>query len=360
MKSLIIHIGPPKCGSSSIQQFFQNNKSPCIQNIRFIKLNMQTINLLSEGNESDSINFIHRIHKNIDLYDCLILSSEALFHNPKAIKYICKFASSKASKIIIIGYSRRASKFMVSAYNQWWFRSPGKIKGNENLILEYEIRPLHFLGAERHLIASILSDFTFPTSPIMDWINSYDIIEKIVSPFNAVISVGTLPTRTSSVNLIQDFCNRANLTLKNKCETIELKSNPSFNSHLTESVNNAVEMGINMPNPHSENVFFHEFSKIFNTELYTDNEFFFTLKEYIDSYFYESNLALCNKYNLDERYFAVSKKYEKNEILEIIRSEDHLRDADNTLLKKYRKLSGIMAEACFHSYKTKNKDGHYE
>ena len=356
MKSLIIHLGPPKCGSSSIQQFFQEYKNPCIQNTKFIRLNTQTTNMLNQEDVMENNGFVRRLHKNIDLFDCLIVSHESLFHNPVAIKNICKFAASKVAKIIIIGYSRRASSFLISAYNQWWFRSPRLVNEYENIMLDFEIKPLHFLGAERLLIVYILNDFVIRTPPIMNWNSSYDAIEKLVSPYNAKISAGILPNKNSLVSLVQDFCNRADLTLKNKYKTVELKSNPTFNTHVTESITNAVEIGLNIPNPHSENDFFHDFSKMFNSELYHDNKFFLTLQEYIDSYFYESNLDYCNKYNLDKNYFEISKKYQKNEILDIIKSEERMRIADNTILKKYKNLSGTMAEAYFHYYKAQTKE----
>ncbi|MFH4964307.1 hypothetical protein V8G69_04825 [Gaetbulibacter sp. M235] len=358
MKTLIIHVGPPKCGSSSIQQFFETYKNPCAQKTRFVMLNPQMINSLNSNNKIDNTDFINLLDKNLENNDSLILSHESLFIKPYAIKNICSLSSNKVSKIIIIGFSRKSSDFVVSEYNQWGFRNPYVCKLTKKIMLENEINPLHFYGIERHLISSILNDFNLLTSQEMDWGKSYGQIEKLVTPYKVKMRAGILSNRNSSETLIQDFCNKADLTLQDKYKSIDIKSNTQFSSHLTESINNALEFGFKVPGPDEDNNILQDISKIINTNIDFNNTLIIPLKEYIDSYFYESNLNFCNKYGLDKSYFALSKKYSKNEILNIVRNEMQDRVTNNTMLNNYKELTGIMAEAIFHYNKIKKNVKH--
>ena len=368
MKTLIIHIGAPKCGSTSIQDFFETYKNPCTQKTRFVKLNLQMIESLNFKSNIDNTDFINMLNKNLALNDSLILSHELLFLLPNVIENICSLSSSKVSKITIIGFSRRSSDFIVSLYNGFTFVDTHINKFSKKIMLKNGINPLHFFGIERLLILTILNDHrslelpviklklpiavSLELSMVMKWDNSYNQIEKLVAKYNVEMKVGLLPNKSSSDTLIKDFCKKADLTLKDKYKAIDIKSNPKFNSHLIESINNGLDLGFNTPGVPEYHKILHDISKLINNiELKTT--FLTPLKEYIDYHFFESNLNFCNKYGLDKNYFAATKKYSKSEILDLIRNEMQDRITNNTMLHNYKDLNGIMTEVIF-DYNKKN------
>lgn len=359
MKTLIIHLGAPKCGSSSIQEFFKTYKRPCTQKLRFVMLNSTTINRLKSTSKVDNDDFIILLDKSFEQNDFLILSQEALFLEPLVIRNICDFSSSKVSKIIIIGFCRKSSDFAVSEYNQWAFRDPVRIKESKEMMLKNDLNPIHFLGVERSIISSILNDFSFRLPPVMDWDCSFNQIERLIVKYKAIMRVGILSERDSSETLIQEFCNKADLTLQDKYKEIDIKSNKKFNSQLTESVINAHEFGFKVPGPHEENNKLHDTSKMIVHTNDLNSTLLTSLKNYIDSYFYESNLNFCNRYGFEKSYFAPSKKISKNEILEMVKKEMEYRISNNTMINYYKKLSGIMAQAMLNCNEI-NKNVNYQ
>ena len=71
------------------------------------------------------------------------------------------------------------------------------------------------------------------------------------------------------------------------------------------------------------------------------------LKEYIDTYYLNSNRQLCREYGLDEAYFAPSMEYSKQEILDIIEQEAQQRAMNKSIIiNDYRMLSARMVELC--------------
>lgn len=218
MSNLVIHVGPPKCGSSSIQHFFKSRKRPCVQKTRFIMLDPIQISKLNHEipEESAVTAFTRLLSNNLNGCDVLILSHEFLFQCPYTIKNICKIATDLVSSIVIIGYNRRKSDFLVSAYHQWGFREPDRVKVAIDALIDLELDPILFSGLERNLIASIVNDFYRAEQPkhsIQDWYISYQNISQLVHESRAVIKCGVLPGKGSDKSLIQDFCEKSDLTL---------------------------------------------------------------------------------------------------------------------------------------------------
>jgi hypothetical protein len=164
MARLILHIGPAKCGSTSIQQFFTAQKKPCTENTHCILLNPLEISELDCERPSKSIlaTFTQLLLSGLNGCDVLILSHEYLFQSQYAIKHICSLAKNLVTKTYIIGYSRRQSEFLRSAYSQWSFRSPDLVKGAIEVFDELGLDPVLFSGLERQLIAAIVNDFYNP------------------------------------------------------------------------------------------------------------------------------------------------------------------------------------------------------
>lgn len=370
MKRLIIHIGPGKCGSSSIQNFFRVHKNPCIQKTNFTLLNPQKIQTLNRAEQISDVDFSNSIDENFKLCDILILSHEYLFQCPHAIKNICHLSSEKAAELIIIGYSRPQSGFLISAYSQWLFRSKQRVEEAKKVIIDHDINPLVFTGLERQIIASILDDFhsarQLSNHLIMDWNKSYTAVEKSVSGFDVKIKAGVLPKKNSSTNLIEDFCKKSNLTIKEDFKSLtNVRTNTKFNDAIVEAINNAIEFDLQVPGPHNGNQLIRKISQRIqsnkkpqpgiNKFLKQNNNFLNHLKQYIDSYFLSSNIEFCNKYEINKNHFHSPAKYSKDQIIRIIKKEEQQRISNNSMVNFYKELTGLMAETCLQLIKDNNK-----
>jgi hypothetical protein len=352
MARLILHVGPGKCGSSSIQKFFNTHQRTCLQNTRYEILEPSLICELNSKECNDSLLdiFSRKLSRYIEESDHIILSHEFLFQNPYAIRNICLLAASLVEKTIIIGYSRRQSDFLVSAYSQWWFRSRSRVNEVSDVLIKLGIDPLLFTGLERQFIASIHNDFhssrMLSGYHILDWHRSYNTISKLIDGLNVVIKCGILPNKESANLLIEDFCAKANIILDSRIkDASNITANISFNHNIIEAINNAVVFGLEMIGPHDSNDTVSFLSSMIEKKTIKVNTFLLNLKLYIDSYFLRSNTNLCKKYGLDENYFTPSIYYRKQHAIEMISDEVHNRCLHKSaIIENYRLLSAKMVE----------------
>lgn len=354
MARLILHIGPGKCGSTSIQQFFATQKKPCVQNTRYNLLNPQEILQLNREKPDESIlaTFAEQLSEKFIGCDALILSHEALFQNPYAVKNICYLAKSLVTKISIIGYSRRQSDFLVSAYSQWLFGSPDRINEITNVLDEFGLDSVLFTGIERQIMASIINDFYSARQlsgySLLNWHNSYNNISQLVCESGAVIKCGVLPNKESDKPLIQDFCIKSELSLHVKMkDAIQKVYNVSFNQDVIEAVNNAVAFDLEVPGRPEINGVVRLLSSKMKKITPNSSEFMSNLKSYIDTYYWDSNHQLCKQYGLNKTYFSPSESFSKLKILDMIVHEGIQRSTNKSaIIENYRILSAMMVELC--------------
>lgn len=345
MKRIILHIGPGKCGSTSIQSFFGEHSHLCNEKVGFRMLNPQFIVQLEENNQ-EAVKIIVDLIENFTWSEVLILSSELLRWKPTAIKNIMDVAKKQCEDVRIIGYSRRQSDWMISAYGQWGFRIKDKIDNNNSILKSKDLTPSLFSCLEQDLMAAILSNF-FRNH--CTWEKVYEQIEQKIGSKYATIKVGVLPNRVHKFNLIEDFCKKADLTLKQEGETrTKHIENPRFNDRLVEAIGNATAFDLEVPkkDDHNSVLFFisAQMEHIENKTTY--NDFLTTLKQHIDACFLPSNQRFCQKYGLDESYFAAGDPHP--DIIGYIKEENDRRLADApAIIEEYKLLSGIMAETCF-------------
>ena len=363
MTTLILHVGPGKCGSSFIQLFFATHKSPCTQKINYKLLDHLLIKGLNQESLdwSDYSDFTIWLNENIGSCDCLILSHEVLFKNPLAIRNICNLADTVASEIIIIGYSRRQSDFMVSQYSQWLFLSPPRKNETSNELVKSGLQTLLFSGIERTIIASILNDFhtarQLSGHPILDWYKSYENIAQLTYNNGAIVKCGVLPDRCKNESLIHDFCRKTNLTLRDGLEAgSEIVVNERKNSNLIEAVDNLVSFDFELPRGHITNKSLKKISSVMKPSFENESEFFINLKSYVDSYYLESNISLCEKFDLETNHFLPAEQISKPQIFDIIKTENQHRLSNMpVIIEKYRTLTATMAETCLELVKDLDK-----
>jgi hypothetical protein len=294
------------------------------------------------------------LSKNLNRCDVLILSHELLFQCPYTIKYICKIAADRVSGIVIIGYSRRQSDFLVSVYHQWGFRVPDRVKMDSDMLIDFGLDPILFTGLERHLIASIVNDFYKAAQPkdsiqsIQDWYFSYQNIARLVHGSNAVIKCGVLPGKGGDKSLLQDFCEKSDLTLTKKAAAASEKVvNVSFNHDLIEAMNNSIVYGLEIPGPHKCNNEINKISAFMSSRKKEESDFLTNLRAYIDSFYWHSNTRLCEEYGLSKQYFYPSVQLTKTQIFDIIQRQGQHRASDTSaMLNQYRMLSAQMATTC--------------
>lgn len=359
-KSLVIHVGPGKCGSSTIQDFFKKYNNSCEQNVNFIHLSVLQVEAFNKEHAEQNQSLVNFINRSFSKSETLILSNEYLFECPNAIKNICEISKNITSNISIIGYSRKQASFLVSSYGQWFFRSPERVKEVNEELIKYNINPIHFSGTEKLLIASVLNNFhsarQFSDRIMMDWYANYEEIENAISSYNAVVKCGSLPHKSSDKTLIEDFFDKANISLKEEFKTLtNLRTNAKFNPYFIEAMNAAMEFGLDIPDPHSQNQIITEISQKISESDDFKSDLLPQLMLYIDAYFRESNSKLCQKYELSENYFKneIDNTLNKEDLLDLVKREEQLRAANNTMLKNYKKIAALMAETLIKLSKEK-------
>lgn len=354
MNKLIIHIGPGKCGSSSIQTFFKENQDSCIEKFKFILIDPYEINKMNQENPpEESIHYFKKMIENgFKNHDVVIISQEFFIQCSLAVKNISGLFLNRKTKTIIIGYSRKQSGFISSAYAQWYFRSVERVNEINETVIGLGLNPVYFRGSEKMLIASIGNDFytarQLSGKLILDWNNTYKIIEDNVLQNNIIIRCGVLPNKKSEKNLIEDFVEKAEITLKEGYydKTI-LIENERFNEHLIEATYIAAELGLNIPSPHSTNEYLLKISKNMKSPLPQNNEFLDQLKQYIDNYFNKSNLEFCEKYGIDDSHFRETNHISKDEIITTIKNEQIKRAETDNIIELYKEIIGSITEASF-------------
>lgn len=353
MTSLILHIGPPKCGSSSIQQFFARNKTPCVQKVHYRLLDPSIISELNHEKPGGAslTTFTQLLTENLTGCDALILSHEYLFGRRYAIRNICNLAKEFFTDISIIGYSRRQSELVISSYSQWGFRSPDRAKEAAILLGEFELEPVLFSGLEQRLIAFILNDFDVRgdgNHSSLGWHHPYNETRQLTRGSGAVVKCGVLPRKESGNSLIQDFCDKSGLTLRPEMEDVSRRIfNQSFDPDIIEAINNAVAFGLEMPGPNESNEALVLLSNKMVKPEDNSSGFLSNLKSYIDTFFFSSNQQFCQEYGLDETYFIPSARFSKDEILELVKHENQQRALNKSMvINNYRMLSARMIELC--------------
>jgi hypothetical protein len=340
MKELIIHMGPGKCGSSSIQNFLQKNN---LKNKYYFYhlLPPKVIQEISFGKIKKYIYFFKSI---LDKHKKIILSHECL-SNAKHfnfIKFICKMAFENKFKIKIIGYSRKYSDYIHSSFNQWHFKNINLNLSCINFCKNNNINYKLFNGVEIYFIVGVLSNFK-ACGYTKDWFYLYNTIIDIVSDYNAKVIPFVIPSKKLKFCLINDFCKKANIKLNVKVK----RSNKMWNEKFLESYRIAILNNILENN--KKNNFFTYYSKKLNIKFPNDKnyDFLISLKSYTDSFYYNNSKNFCDKFNINLNYFEPDNFVSYDEIVKVINDEQtnrlkFINDNDekkkiNWLLKNIKK-----------------------
>lgn len=340
MKTIIIHVGPPKCGSSTIQHEMNQlsgtrswlgrstkklfrSRSP----IDFHLLNPKKISELDVDFPSDdTISYFEKILKKSRSEVC-ILSHEVLFQRPAAVAHLAELAASQGHDTRIVGYSRRQDDFLRSSFCQWIFRDRGRLQESWDALSAENLDPIFFSALERHLISAVITDFETARmlrgDHILNWHDRYRILEEATSPFGTSLSVGHLPSSSHPFSLMEDALAR--------CEVHRSPSprnpptNEQFNLDLVEAIASACLAGHSTPEPHKENGMLVRMSRSMPERKLDKSDFMAQLNAYILATFWDDNRAFCKRFSLDASYFAPRFQVDRTMAMERIREENDRR-----------------------------------
>ena len=357
MRKLIIHVGPGKCGSSSIQEHFKSNERDySLQSTSFLHLNANWIGKVHKSNNfPEERPETNRVKNSAARHQTLILSHEYLFQKPRAVSTICKKLEQYFQEIIIIGYSRRQSEHIKSSFNQWIFRSKERLLESYNCLKKHGINPTLFTSLERYLIAGALTDFRstrqLSGDLILNWHKRYSRLDELTKNTNTTVKCGVIPIpqTAKSNSLIKDFHLKAGLQLINsRKHQQETQANPQFNQTLVEAVSNFQLLNeTKLVEPHKKNKELAAISQALTANSKNKTTFEMQLESYIDSFFWNSNIKFCDKYDLPTESFEPKEILTQSTIRYLVENEQIERQHNpEILIETYQAMNAELAQAC--------------
>lgn len=305
MARIVLHIGPEKCGSTSIQQIM----SEPAKTHQFLLLDPYLIIGLDQAQPDP--NAVDAVRKTIDAClmsepeKVLIVSHEMIFKSRHMAANIAGICKTLVGEVLAVAYVRRQSDFAVSSFGQWHFRSSDRLKEARDMIANRGIDPFLFTGAERHLMAGLLGEWSIFRQPsrhlYVNWNQSVTSCAECLSKFGVTLSVGLLPRAGFAGDLVSDFRSRAGL------EHVDASTDPhirnrGFPPALIEATVNAIEAGLDMPGPHEANGFFAGLDTQGLPPL--DAETLQPqLQSFVDTAFLEDNRLFAQRYDHPINYF---------------------------------------------------------
>ncbi|MEO2267250.1 hypothetical protein V1358_08055 [Pseudoalteromonas sp. YIC-656] len=313
MKQLIIHVGPGKCASSTIQQFYKLYACELVVPTVFRMLPAASVN-------SSSLHELKALSKRLPPLSNLIVSHESLFKFPELVRAIAQTISPNVERVIVIGYSREQSSFIRSSFKQWLFRSVERKREVESLFADKGLNIDLFTGMEQALIAGLLSNFKTTRQLsghlIHQWHKSYSHLERSLKDLNVELSVGTIKPLSQGFDLLHDFADRANFDLGELgALASDYRANESFSEAVVEYAYNNVER-LNI-GPHDGNELLIELSRldVERTPVANSNILITALSGYIQKYYQDENLQFCRQFNVQRFFYNQSKSINQTEAL---------------------------------------------
>ena len=201
-KKVIVHVGPPKTGTSVLQNWFNNNRDLLSQHGVFYPTHTVDANGVSSGNKNEVLdvdeagvttfsaskycNLLSEFTKSH--FNTLLLSSEYFFSSiPEFI------ASTTTVELQIVAYIRPDFEFVESIYNQAVKRNhqTNKIDLNRNIPFGYLDRLIDYIdkfGAGKfHLRAYGVGDF-FTHGIVSDFCSQLNISDDLTKQSSDIIN----------------------------------------------------------------------------------------------------------------------------------------------------------------------------
>lgn len=346
MSRIVLHVGPEKCGSSTIQNAVMHGPDPLRQLVHAELLSPpHVLQLDAEQPAPDALAYFHALIRDARAahpQKTLILTHEMMFKMVNVLVNLAGIAQQHADEVVVIAYVRRQSDFLLSAFGQWLFRSPERIAETAEALRRQDIDPELFWGAERHLIACVLEGWHIGRQLsghlYIDW--SQSIPERMagLAGLHVPLSVGMLPRTGFDFPLVSDFLMRAGIDPA-AAASYEKVANPAYDPYLIEGVVNAIEAGFAMPGPHEANDFLYHASALPAMAGGHDVPLMGRLKSHIDTVFEAGNTRLAARLGVPAAYFAPRERIDAATVRDDILREAALRSAEPVHLRKRNRAS---------------------
>jgi hypothetical protein len=366
MARIVIHVGPGKCGSTSIQSELRMRQKDFGASISFLMLTPTMIRNLDTKNpdEEHIKNFEHIISEILKKADILIISNEFLFLARNALYLICKISQKFVTNIKILGYSRRQSDFVQSSYYQWQFRITERSKASCQTLISMGLDPMLFSGLERHLIALIEESdkvrLNQSRALIPNWHNGYRDIEARLSKLDVEVEViaGHIPTSDFNFSLLRDFYNKCGISVDRDWD-IDTKrnANPQFDKNLIEAFATATMLGLIQIDRHHHNDYFQKMSFFAaESQKIHENTFLSDLKSYLDTICLLDNKKFAQKFDIPIECFSPMKNFLKSDVILLCENESKFRIENPKLVfERFSESAAVMAKISFeHFLKVEN------
>lgn len=346
---VIIHVGPGKCGSSSLQKIFLDASRSL--ELGYIKVSPNTIKAMEKDClESGGVDeLFSKIKILLNRFPLVIVSHEFFFQNLNAIVTLAANVKKVACSVTVVGFCRPQSSFLASAYSQWIFRDKARLIEVDNILKNASFNPILFSGVERYYIAAVLTDFDSARQRsgrnILNWYKHYSQLTSMLKPLSVEVAVDQLPRGGTSVTLAKKFCLLSGLDADyfTKFASNLNVINPAYNQHLVEVISNGHRLGLDMIPNEQYNDRLLSFSSLQNIEPCFNRLVLEQLKLYVCWYFTDANTKLASEFKFDCHFqgrgdssniFIKEEVCDTNKILEFLRSEQKLRlnDIEKVLL----------------------------
>ena len=347
MTHLILHIGPPKCGSSSIQHFLKSEWKGHYRHVSPPLIDLMDQNVVSD--DSNLAEFISEVNEMLKKKNFAILSHEYFFECHRAVKFICD--QVKADRISIIGYVRPSSKLLVAAFNQWEFRNPEMSDSINEILKSNLLEPNLFLGTEAYLMAIVLDSQKLTLKPYK-WSEEFLKLESLISHDHVELIVNSLPSKNRSFDLIEDFCDKSGLAKGSYSPDV---INPAFSEIIVESFYRTSKEFKNRLGQHGYNHFLRKVSAEMNEVHLTTSSLFQKLCAYIDGETHSETISFSRRYNIPEEELLPDNRTEKDAVLKLIKEENNLRQSQSSLLVAYQNMSSEWAVRSFDDFVANSK-----
>lgn len=351
---LILHVGFPKCGSSSIQSFLKDQKA-LPDKYQYFQISIGQIKIIEnfldqkikiEGKDSSLEKVLAQIRKG----ENLIISNEALFSRPDVIEYLVSL--NKKSKTIVIGYVRKYSSWQKSSFNQWYFRISDLPKQIKDSFSELGLSTTFFTPLEQYLIhySNSLTIEDFGKKEIL-WSKLITELKNKLEPYEASISINGIPTSERPYQLVDDFLDRCDFSENEKLNlnTNIPRANSQFDNYLIQGIFFSSFFQLDKYDMHKGNKLYHAMSKELGYNRGNISELEQGLLDYIDSYFFNSNKFLAHQFEIPESYFMPNEFKNREELITLIRSTEHSRKNNSeSLIIDLKQNIGELAKLAYN------------
>ncbi|MEO1001808.1 MAG: hypothetical protein AAFX65_01705 [Cyanobacteria bacterium J06638_7] len=318
-KSLVIHFGAQKCGSSSIQSSLSSIARAGTDSFRYQLFDSEIASGLSSSDDQERTSSLQGLDHVLKGWKSgtLILSHEQLGNLPASVNRIAERAITRfsADQVIAIGYSRIQSSYFQAEYRQWYFRAVARLRADMVFLEAQGLRADHFTPVERRMMVEAFNSFA-ARDPRRDWFHFYTILmhQAASSATPYVVKSNHIPTADRNYSLLADFVAKTGILCSpDLIKSLDRRANVSFSPVLCEAMAVALCNQTHdcawIPGPHQGNAWLGSMNAKVSAEsfkptpLLCSQQLLRLAASAVDANFRASNYSYCELMNVERDYF---------------------------------------------------------